>query len=419
MTYEKGTGASLFSGGEGWGVGVREAGIKPVWGIEIDPAIATVANRNLGEHVITADVLTVDPAIMAPVEFLHASPPCPNFSNAKQGGKESDLDIALARKTAQFVDVLRPRVFTLENVYLYRRSESWAIIRNTLYECGYWMDLAHVNAADYGVPQTRKRMIVRAIHGAMVPYLPEPEPWVGWYEAIEDLIPTLPESEFAPWQLKRLPDTIRRSAMFSNQNSYDHDGNIYGTVYRDEQEPAVTVRTVTVPLRAFIANNAKTELSDGTRMDDEPALAVTQQSLGRSRAWLLTGQYDSPAGSEVRRPQARVGEEPSNTVTASNRGDWRVCLMDLGNTGRAATTLEAEEPSMTVQKWHGRRPSHAQGAWLGQGKVVQLTPRCLARFQTFPDWYKLPDSRKLAATVIGNAVPCRLAKKLTQQLLEV
>jgi site-specific DNA-cytosine methylase len=38
-------------------------------------------------------------------------------------------------------------------------------------------------------------------------------------------------------------------------------------------------------------------------------------------------------------------------------------------------------------------------------RVVQMTPRCLARFQAFPDWYELPESKSLACRIIGNAVP--------------
>lgn len=62
-----------------------------------------------------------------------------------------------------------------------------------------------MNSADYGVAQTRRRLIIRATLNGLLPPLPTPTPWVGWYEAIEDLIPSLPPSQFAQWQLDRLP----------------------------------------------------------------------------------------------------------------------------------------------------------------------------------------------------------------------
>ena len=47
-----------------------------------------------------------------------------------------------------------------------------------------------------------------------------------------------------------------------------------------------------------------------------------------------------------------------------------------------------------------KRPTRA----FDGGRVVTMTPRALARFQSFPDSYVLPDSKTLAAKIIGNAV---------------
>lgn len=65
--------ATLFSGGELAGVGIRAAGLVHKWGIELDDAIAGVARLN-GFNVLTADILDIDPAGLEPVDALHASP---------------------------------------------------------------------------------------------------------------------------------------------------------------------------------------------------------------------------------------------------------------------------------------------------------------------------------------------------------
>ena len=343
--HETVTIGTLFSGGEGVGIGARAANLKHLWGIEIDDVIARVARDN-GFDVETTDILEADPADYETPTVLHASPPCPSFSVAKQGRRESDYDVALARATARFIEKLRPYFFTLENVYGYRKSVSWDIVRDTLNRCGYWFDLAHVNAADFGVPQTRKRMIVRAALGQMVPPLPLPEPWVGWYEAIEDLIPTLPESQFAPWQLAGLElggTTLVDSA------GYPDGSGARVPVTRCTDEPANTV----------IANHAKRGM----------------------RAFLVGGQFAVPAdGSGEPRPvQVRGQDKPTFTVTAVNKGDWR--------------------------------------AWLMRGKVVQMTPRALARFQSFPDWYRFSGRRTLDCKIIGSAVPPLLYRRIIEQLI--
>lgn len=138
---------------------------------------------------------------------------CPNFSNAKANGKETDNDIALSAKVAEYIAYHLPDVFTLENVYKYRQSKSWQVIAKTLHDNGYLFNYWHVNMADYGVPQTRKRMIVIARRDRVMPTLPPAthakeqiagmfgglEKWVGWYEAIEDIFDTRVSCQLPPW----------------------------------------------------------------------------------------------------------------------------------------------------------------------------------------------------------------------------
>lgn len=182
---------TMFSGIGGIDLGAKRAGLELAWGIENNPAAAAVANRNLGDHVITSDAQTIDPHTLPPVDILHASPPCQSFSKTNQDSAEAELDIALASKVCDFINVLNPRIFTLENVREYRNSESWNIISSALARSGYWVKVENVNAADFGVPQHRHRMIVRAVRDAWVPYLPQPEQHVGWFEATRDLHSTL------------------------------------------------------------------------------------------------------------------------------------------------------------------------------------------------------------------------------------
>jgi site-specific DNA-cytosine methylase len=54
---------------------------------------------------------------------------------------------------------------------------------------------------------------------------------------------------------------------------------------------------------------------------------------------------------------------------------------------------------------------------LNSARVVQISSRCLARFQTLPDWYNLPAKNNLACKGIGNGVPCSFAKAIVQSLI--
>lgn len=366
---------SLFTGFGGADIGAIDAGLTPLWGVEYDAKIAAVANSNLGEHVRVANILECNPANFVPVDVLHASPPCPNFSVAKAGGEETANDIALAQKVIDFVDTLNPTIFTLENVWAYRNSKSWRMIENTLYGAGYWLDIEHINTADFAVPQTRKRMIVRAVRGAWVPMLPAAERWIGWYAAIEDLIPSLPETQFAPWQLERLPVEMRTKLYAAG----GYDGAIVGV---NEQDPSMTITANhnQLQLRAFLVGKNQDKFGDGIRQWSEQVQTIGANEHG-SKAFVVDCQNaGSPSPERERGLTIRMGDEPLFTLTAS---------MGVKRPTRAAVN----------------------------GKVVAMTPRCLARFQSFPDNYVLPDSKTLAAKGIGNAVPPLLMKKIYQQLL--
>lgn len=290
--------ATLFQGGGGADLGLAAAGLQHAWGIEYDPAIAALAEMN-GFAPIVADVRSVDYATLPRVDWLHASPVCTRASNANPGAEESTDDVEMAQAVVRALEAQQPQVFSLENVWMYRTFESFKRITTALGDMGYIWDFEHVNAADFGVPQTRKRLILRASRG-LLPSLPPPVRWVGWYEAIADLLPTLPESQLAPWQLARLPSDICPPVLFDGDNS--------------------------------------------------------------------------------------------NSFTFS----------------------EANSPVFTMRG--GRVSKHR--AVLGP-RVVSMTPRALARFQSFPDSYRLPEQRSLAARVIGNAVPPLLMQRIAEQMMEV
>lgn len=367
--------ASLYGGFGGTDIGAQAAGLELAWSIESDAAIADVAHGNLHHRVHVANILDCDPMKFDAVDAMHASPPCTNASQANSGAGETELDKALARKTAAFVTTLKPSVFTLENVWQYRNFQSWRIIEEALHGAGYWVSMEHVNAADHGVAQTRKRMIVRAVRGGFVPYLPEPVPWVGWYAAVADLIDSLPESQFAPWQLARLPEPLS-TVMVDSRNSNQE----YGKLHRLETEPMFTLTVIDRPShmpRALLVSNAKTEFGVGLRSADEPALTVTSQSNGRLRAWLV----DSTNASETGQLTIREDADPAFTITSGG-------------------------------------PKHPTRSLLSSGKVVSMTPRALARFQSFPDWYELPANARLAAKGIGNAVCPLMYQRIIAPLVE-
>lgn len=297
---------SLCAGGGFAAGGMRDAGVALAGAVEYDPAIAGAYSANFDTPIIIAPIQDVDFTQYTGVDIGQFSPPCPNFSVAKRG-TESDVDQAIVDAGVRFLETVRPRYFWLENVEGYARSKSYRTIRAALDRLDYWSHCEVVNAADYGVPQTRRRLILRAIAGGfMQPFrpLPAPVPWRGWYEAIADLIPDLPDSYLQPWQLKHLPQ---------------------------------------------IWLNGRAYIVDRTLGDYGGILAI------------------------------RIQDSPMFTIPTSDPGSYRACLPD--------------------------------------DRVIKMTPRALARFQSVPDSYQLPTSNRLAARIIGNGVPWLLAQRITESLL--
>lgn len=420
--------ATLFSGFELVGVGARQAGLSHLWGVEWDDAIAGVARTN-GFHTITADVLDIDPHTLPVPDVLHASPVCTRASVANQsaevnedGLKESPLDIAMGEKVAQFIDVMTPRVVTIENVYGYRKFRAFKAICAALDRNGYFWDFDNLNTADYGVPQTRRRLILRAVRGALLPNLPAPERWVGWYEAIEDLIPGLPESQFAPWQLARLPEEIKGTFAFSASES---NNTIRDIRPYEASEPFGTIkagefrRPSSVP-RAFILDcqlaGDTQERGVTLRQGDAPVFAVTSGKGGRQpvRAFLVGTNANDTSQAKI---YQEAGEPAQVVRTPSGGRELRAYLVESKNIQEWGDSRRADnEPAMTVNTDH--KPSHAPKAWLSAGRVVSMTPRALARFQSVPDSYLLPDDKRLSCKGIGNGFPPLAYQKLIAPLVE-
>lgn len=229
---------TYFSGG-----GLVEEGLKgiidPVVAVEYDEKISGVYRNNFGQHIVTADVRDVDPKelvkqIDGEVEYFHASPVCKNYSQAKSNHAEVELDKETAASTAEFINAVKPKVVTIENVKGYKDSEAMKIITDALDANGYTWDADVYNAADYGGYTNRERLIVRAVRDGKLPEKPKKmEHKRGWYEAVADIIPTLTEKKngVAPWM------DIRLKADGIDWRNIDKPLYVMGSAYADGKIP--------------------------------------------------------------------------------------------------------------------------------------------------------------------------------------
>lgn len=262
---------SLFAGGGGSCLGAIGAGLEPCESVEYDSAIAEVHKANIGGKMHVANILDCDPYRFEKPDILHASPVCKQFSTANANKGEAQLDIDCARKVAEFIQVLQPKHFTLENVEAYRKSKSFHLIVEMLHKLGYFCNWQVLNAADFGVPQSRRRLILIAIKDGFIPSLPPKENHIGWYEAIKDKVHDLLDSKLADWQLKALPKELTELLLLSG-TYVSHNNKIPDM--RSPSTPCFT-QTATIdkhPTRCILIENtgARSDRELQTRAANEP-----------------------------------------------------------------------------------------------------------------------------------------------------
>ena len=199
---------SLFSGGGTLEAGLAYQMLDKQFGVEYDGRIAAVYAQNHGDHIQVGKVEDFDISKYDDIFYLHASPVCHNFSKAKHGAKELQMDIDSAKATAKHLETAMPQVFTVENAPGYRKSESLKIITDKLTELGYKWDVDVYNSADYGSATSRNRVILRAVKDGELPPKPtKQERTNSWDKVTRDLWDTLPKATLRPSFISAIENT--------------------------------------------------------------------------------------------------------------------------------------------------------------------------------------------------------------------
>ena len=163
----------LFCGAGGLSLGFQEAGFQPCLSIDHDEAAVKTYRRNIGVHVERAEI---EENIDLPnADVIAGGPPCQGFSSAGPR-RVGDHRNSLVGSFAEIIAKHRPRAFVFENVEGFLTAEGGSRVFDLLEPlivAGYRIHLRKINAANYGVPQHRKRVL--AIGGlGWDPTFPQP-----------------------------------------------------------------------------------------------------------------------------------------------------------------------------------------------------------------------------------------------------
>lgn len=154
----------LFCGAGGFSEGFAQAGFKIAWGVDNwRPAVETFSRNHPGAKAIQADIMDLDPSILEPVEVLIGSPPCVHFSPANKGGNgDKEAGLKMVRRFLTLVRALQPKYWVMENVPALKPVLESQIRsgRIRLYRGSLEVPVpVVVDAARFGTPQTRKRLL--------------------------------------------------------------------------------------------------------------------------------------------------------------------------------------------------------------------------------------------------------------------
>lgn len=159
----------LFCGVGGLTKGVANTGINVLAGIDLDADCKYAYTVNNKSDFIHASVSEIDSTVILNlypkngVKILMGCAPCQPFStyNNKKG-KIKHKDWFLLDSFAEHIKKIQPDIVSMENVPSLEKEEIFQSFINTLEKNNYFVSYKVVNAADYGVPQRRKRLLLLA-----------------------------------------------------------------------------------------------------------------------------------------------------------------------------------------------------------------------------------------------------------------
>lgn len=165
---------SLFSGAGGLDIGFSDIGFDIIESVEIERRFCDTLELNSGEgkrfknsKVNCIDIRDFSATTIGQIDFIIGGPPCQTFSAAGRRANgvlgTTDSRGVLFREYVRILQELSPKGFLFENVYGIIGAQggtAWQEIHKAFSDVGYKLFFRIIDAADFGVPQHRERLII-------------------------------------------------------------------------------------------------------------------------------------------------------------------------------------------------------------------------------------------------------------------
>ena len=154
---------SLFAGAGGLDLGLINAGHNIIWANDIDKDSCETYKKNIGNHIICEDIAKVDFNTIPNSDVIVGGFPCQGFSLANLNRKPEDSRNEMYKYFYQLVGSKQPKYFLAENVRGILSLGKGEVIKQIVKDfenAGYRVKYKVFNTAEYGVPQSRVRVII-------------------------------------------------------------------------------------------------------------------------------------------------------------------------------------------------------------------------------------------------------------------
>lgn len=173
---------SLFSGAGGLDLGFIKAGHEIIWANDIFSDAVKTYRKNIGNHIICEDIAHIPSSEIPFHDILIGGFPCQGFSLANVNRAEHDERNKLYLELLRVLIDKQPKFFVAENVkgiLSLKQGKVFEMIIADFESAGYKVKYQVMNAADFGVPQTRQRVIIIGSRNDVNVDLEYPEPTHG------------------------------------------------------------------------------------------------------------------------------------------------------------------------------------------------------------------------------------------------
>ena len=382
---------SLFSGAGGMDLGFINAGFDIVWANDFFKEAVESYKKNISEDIVFGDITKIKSSEMPDdIDLVIGGFPCQGFSvaNTKRSMKDE--------RNFLYKEMLRVVAENVKGILSMEKGKVIEMIKKDFESLGYKVDARLLNAAEYGVPQARERVVIIGNRlGLENPY-PTPTHWVDSKKytskkglkkpiTVKDTIGFLSDIRLSDYPIKLENGTMIYNHMAAT-NVYD---KFWGRKYKVNQ--------------ADICDYLK---------------------LWRDKSGYTTKKVDDHFGYKYTAGHWFRKDNHSGSIPKPS--DWwelkKILGFDSKYDKKVTTMVEKEikfEQSLRITNWD--RPSDtitATSPEIHVNKERRLSARECAMLQTFPMDYQFVGSLNVVYRQIGNAVPVKLAEQIAKGIYD-